>query len=61
MKDTTIIAIVLAIGVLVMQIIAFMLGIDGQVLIITSNVFIGLLTYYFGYEKNKFASYQEDD
>ena len=42
------IASVLLIGVVILQIIAFMMGLNGQVLIITSNVFTGVLAYYFG-------------
>lgn len=47
MQDKTIIALALLIIVGLMQCAAFVLGYNGQVLIITSNVFIGVLTYYF--------------
>lgn len=53
MQDKTIIALALLIIIGSLQIAAFILGYNGQVLIITSNVFIGVLTYYFTKAKLK--------
>jgi len=55
MQEKTIIALALLGIVGTMQFLSFVLGHNGQVLIITSNIFTGVLAYYFGKEtvKNK--------
>ena len=53
MEDRTIIAAILLIAVSLIQITSFLLGHNGQVVLVTSNVIVGLLAYYFGAGKNK--------
>jgi len=53
MQDKTLIAIILLVIIGLMQLTSFMLGHNGQVLIITSNIFTGILAYYFGKETVK--------
>lgn len=53
MKDKTMIAIILLTIVGLMQLTSFALGHNGQVLIITSNIFTGVLAFYFGKETIK--------
>lgn len=47
MEDKTIIAAILIIIVTLLQIVSWLLGYDGQVTIIVSNVIAVMLTYYF--------------
>lgn len=48
MTERGLIALVLVCGVLILQTIGFVYGFNGQLLIITSNVFTAVLAYYFG-------------
>lgn len=53
MQDRTLIAAILLVTVGLIQITSFIMGHDGQIVIITSNVFVGILTYYFAKSKVK--------
>lgn len=53
MQDKTIIALSLLGIVGILQFTAFIMGFNGQVLIITSNIFTGVLAFYFGKETIK--------
>ncbi len=53
MEDKTLIAAILLVTIGLIQITSFIMGHNGQVVIITSNVFVGVLTYYFTRSKFK--------
>jgi len=53
MEDKTLIAAILLVTVALIQITSFIMGHNGQVVIITSNVFVGVLTYFFTKAKLK--------
>ena len=51
MQDKTIIAVLLIVLVMVLQIVGWLLGHNGQITILVSNVIVGILAYYFGTKK----------
>jgi len=53
MEDKTIIAAILLLVIGLIQTVSFIMGHNGQVVIITSNILVGISTYYFAKAKFK--------
>jgi len=51
MTDRSIIAILLIVLVMILQITGWLLGHNGQITILVSNVIVAILAYYFGAKK----------
>jgi hypothetical protein len=51
MSDRALIAAILLVTIGLIQITSFIMGHNGQVVIVTSNVIIGIMAYYFGVKR----------